>query len=450
MSASKIAQQEHGGGARALDLSLSRAGNAMSATTPQKKVRDSGIELLRLVCIFLIIAHHYYRWGGYPAFTWESICFKEYSLQCLALFGSIACSVFILISGYFTVQKKAPNIVEYYRRAVPLAVEMTFYILLALVLALTFDWIKLGRALTIQSLFPIIWGNWFIVYYLLLFAVTPFINEYLLSLSRNRFLKIIIGLMILWSVIPTFTIFMYRVGWVKFGGWDYSNVDYFAIMYMIGAFIKLHGHTYKPYANGWNLLVAVFASIFILASCALFDYASVVTHNNLYIDKARYFHKPYTIPAVILAVSVFLFFKNLHFKSSFINWMATSVVAVYIIHDNEIMRPVIWEYVWPNIDYFNAGYFKLYMHVVLKIIAVFVCCLAIDKIRIATIHRIFNGLVMKAYDKIGYGLLKAFNSWCRLRVVEPAPALESGLSDMEEAHMAAEASAPDGRGAATR
>ena len=49
----------------------------MPATTLQKKVRDSGIELLRLVCIFLIIAHHYYRWGGYPAFTWESICFKE-------------------------------------------------------------------------------------------------------------------------------------------------------------------------------------------------------------------------------------------------------------------------------------------------------------------------------------------------------------------------------------
>ena len=32
------------------------------------------------------------------------------------------------------------------------------------------------------------------------------------------------------------------------------------------------------------------------------------------------------------------------------NWMATSVVAVYIIHDNEIMRPVIWEYVWPNMN----------------------------------------------------------------------------------------------------
>ena len=57
---------------------------------------------------------------------------------------------------------------------------------------------------------------------------------------------------------------------------------------------------------------------------------------------------------------------------------------------------------------------------------------------------------MKAYDKIGYGLLKAFNSWCRLRVVEPAPALEAGMSGMEEARMAAEASAPDGRGAAAR
>ena len=407
----------------------------MPSTTPQKKVRDSGIELLRLVCIFLIIAHHYYRWGGYPDFTWESICFKEYSLQCLALFGSIACSVFILISGYFTVQKKAPNIVEYYRRAVPLAVEMTFYIILALVLALTFDWIKIGRALTIQSLFPIFWGNWFIVYYLLLFAVTPFLNEYLLSLNRNTFLKLIIGLMVLWCVIPTFLVFMYRVGWVKFIGWDYSNVDFFAIMYMVGAFIKLHGHTFKSYANGWNLFIAILASIFIIISCALFDYASVVTQNNLYIDKARYFHKPYTIPAVILAVSLFLFFKNLHFKSRFINWMATSIVAVYIIHDNEIMRPVIWEHIWPNMDYFNSGYIELYSHVVLKIFAVFVCCLVIDKIRIATIHRIFGDIVMKIYDKIGYGLLGLFNSLCRIRVV--APALESHSSGVEDVCMAA-------------
>ena len=426
----------------------------MPATIPQKKVRDSGIELLRLVCIFLIIAHHYYRWGGYPAFTWESICFKEYSLQCLALFGSIACSVFILISGYFTVQKTAPNIVEYYRRAVPLAMEMTFYILLALVLAMTFDWIDLGRALTIQSLFPVIWGNWFIVYYLLLFSVTPFLNEYLLSLSRDKFLKLLIGLMILWSVVPTFTNFMCRVGWVKFNGWDYSNVDFFAIMYMTGAFIKLHGHTFKSYANSWNLLVAILASIFILVSCALFDYASVVTHNSLYIDKARYFHKPYTIPAVILAISIFLFFKNLHFKSRFVNWMAMSVVAVYIIHDNEIMRPVIWERVWPNMDYFNAGYFDLYAHVVLKILAVFVCCLVIDKIRIATIHRVFGGLVMKAYDRIGYGMLNLFASWCRARCLEPAPALQADGSGMEEVHVAtpgvsAEASGAKAGGAAS-
>jgi hypothetical protein len=252
--------------------------------------------------------------------------------------------------------------------------------------------------------------------------------------------------MILWSVVPTFLNFMYRVGWVKFIAWDYSNVDFFAIMYMTGAFIKLHGGTFRPYANGWNLLVAIFASIFIMASCALFDYASVVTHNNLYIDKARYFHKPYTIPAVILAISLFLFFKNLHFKSRFVNWMATSVVAVYIIHDNEIMRPVIWEHIWPNMNYFNAGYAELYTHVMLKILAVFVCCLAIDKIRIATIHRMFGGLVMAAYDKVGYGMLNLFNSWCSMRRVEPASVLDAGEAHLIATHVAA-SGVPEGASA---
>lgn len=69
------------------------------------KERNSSFELLRIICIILIIAHHYSVHGGYDSFIYNNISFGTIFIQGLSMFGRASCSVFAMISGYFLIER---------------------------------------------------------------------------------------------------------------------------------------------------------------------------------------------------------------------------------------------------------------------------------------------------------------------------------------------------------
>lgn len=46
-----------------------------------KQERESGIELLRVICILLIIAHHYVLHGDYPEISVMTFSWQNFFLQ---------------------------------------------------------------------------------------------------------------------------------------------------------------------------------------------------------------------------------------------------------------------------------------------------------------------------------------------------------------------------------
>lgn len=83
--------------------------------------------------------------------------------------------------------------------------------------------------------------------------------------------------------------------------------------------------------------------------------------------------------AILSAFSLLLFFSNLQIKGNrLINWVASSVLAVYLIHANDVTLPLYAETVE-----------KIYVHtsipilsIIAFIIIVFVSCILIDKVRV--------------------------------------------------------------------
>lgn len=65
--------------------------------------KNSSIELLRIICIILIVAHHYCVHGISDALSYETINGYRVFLQLFGAFGKVACSIFALISGYYLV-----------------------------------------------------------------------------------------------------------------------------------------------------------------------------------------------------------------------------------------------------------------------------------------------------------------------------------------------------------
>lgn len=76
------------------------------------------------------------------------------------------------------------------------------------------------------------------------------------------------------------------------------------------------------------------------------------------------------------------------FTSTKINKLAGSVLGVYLIHDNPLVRPFLWRELLPNVAFLDEKSFALFMAV--KVLAVYVVCMGIDLARRKWIEIIFQ------------------------------------------------------------
>lgn len=151
----------------------------------EKNKRNSSLELLRIICMILIIAHHYSVHGGFSPLSLENLSMERMFIRIIGMFGRVSTSVFILISGYFLVTSDTK---KYYRKIVHLMAEMLFYsIILYCIMALVSPPLKLDGKKIFEMFFPVFWGNWFVVYYILLYVLSPFINIWLKAMSRKTY-----------------------------------------------------------------------------------------------------------------------------------------------------------------------------------------------------------------------------------------------------------------------
>lgn len=334
-----------------------------------KKKRDSGIELLRIICMILIIFHHYSYHGGFQ-FTVRDYGPAMIAIQEAAMFGRIACSVFVLITGYFLVTSECGN---HYAKVLPLVMELCFYYAVTafgvwLVQPYPFHWSE-----TQKFFGTILSGNWFVVRYILFYLFVPFINPWLRSLTKKQFSWMIIMIYCIWSVEPTISIFSYLTP-VPLKAWWFSETDFFVVMYLTGSYLRLHCDLTKHRGRWIGAFLG--STAFLVGSVAVMDNMSV-RFPALPVSSALVFLDYNTIPAVIWAISAFVLFSNLHFYSPVINEIAACVLGVYILHDNDLIRPLLWKRISPNLRYVKNPF----IHMPVKVFCVFAVCVAIEMLR---------------------------------------------------------------------
>ncbi len=346
--------------------------------------RYSGIELLRIVMIFLIIVHHYSVHGGFGTFSANNLTSNAVIVQLLSMYGRMACSVFVLITGYFTITKEKFN----YQKIISLLLDMTLYTTLSFVLLYYFGYRQLTKENLMGAILPLFKGGiWFVVYYIIFSLFIPYLNSILLSMKKEIYLKLLGTIYIIWSILPFFMHYITR------GNWDFSNVDFFIVMYITGAYIKLHGDFDKR-IQFWSLsygkltIITFFA---ILLSVIIQDYIGLVFHDNYYIKNATFFRLYNNPIAVLFAIYAFLYAKNLRINSPVINQLALSVLGIYLIHDNQFIRSFIWGIIYPNVNYLNSSH--LFLHAIVKTVSVFALCLLIDQIRLKIIDKPIKMLI---------------------------------------------------------
>lgn len=337
--------------------------------------RNSAVELLRIFCILMVIAGHYYAHGiayAMAPFTLETYSFRILILQLISFGADIANDIFIIITGYYMIHSKVSG-----KRILRLMAEMFFYSwMIALVFYGTgmepFSWEGV-----MASLLPIWSGyGWFVTCYMILCLLIPFLNPFLKTLDQKAFLKLLLILFILRFVAPV-------LGAKTF--WNTTQgLEQFIFLYFIGAYIRLHGFQAKLLQNkrNWRMLLVLSVGIWVFVVIGTAALAYRHQDNELIANTTQY----YPIFSVIISTILFVVVLGIKpFYSRMVNTISSSVLAVYLIHDHPLVRNFIWWTISPNINQIGSNH--IFVHMTQKVLVIFILCVVIDQCRLGLLEK---------------------------------------------------------------
>lgn len=323
----------------------------MTEKTDRAFVRDSNIELARIVAMLLILALH-----AFNNYFWNNLSSQVTAQNVIAILGeaftSCAVGLFVFISGWYGIKRKVKSIVN-------IAFQVIFYgIIICLVVSIikgSFQWKGLKETLLLSD------SLWFIKSYFLLYILSPVLNSFVEKADKRQFQSVLIA----------FFLFQSIWGWLNFAEeFNYGlSVVFFIFIYLLARYIRLYAHKITEFSK--FVYLGVYCLSAILVSLLLF-----VKHYYGIIPLTEHMLMSYVCPFMVLSsVSLFLFFTKLHIKSKAINWISASCLSVYLIHANALVAPY-YRAMAGNV--YLDGHYIMFVAI---IVGVFICCVGVDQVR---------------------------------------------------------------------
>lgn len=332
-----------------------------------KTGRNSSIELLRIVCMLMIIGGHIIM----EHHTKYNPLNFDFSIS-LLLRGAFAVAVnaFVLISGYFGINFK-------WHRLLKLDMQAIFYSVLLLAVSIGIGWHGFNLQKDFLLFFPILSKQyWFITCYAVLYIIAPLLNQWAASMDKAKYKRLLIlgaAIIYLW---PTINFLFAAPQFIGDSGYGIIN---FAYLYMLGYYLRHHyvdRASVGRYGGGYIFVsVLLFISQYSLSYALGFEFTSWISYNTVLVFGG--------------AVCLFLAFKNMNFQSNFINILATPCLAVYLIH----LHPYIWSNFCKelNVPEFHGCYYLMLIFILP--IFIYLTCVIIDRIRVILFGRFEDYIV---------------------------------------------------------
>lgn len=319
--------------------------------------RNSNIEILRILSMFLILGLHVnvFSLGAPSHEDFELFPISSFTRCILYMICIISVNLFVLISGWFSIKVKLKGFCNFIFQCV---------FILSLMYAIG---ICIGKAsFNINGLFQcffVMQNAWFINSYIGLYILSPLLNLFCERSSERQLRYILIAFYLFQTIYGN----LFNTGLFIEGG--YSTFSFIGL-YLLARYLRLYGQKLAKYRYSY----VIFGYLgLILIYCT-----GVYLNNSLIANVANFYTSPFNIITCcgILLIAV-------HSKpryNSVINFIAASVFTVYLCHVcntwttdyfREISRSIFEEY---------SGIHYL-MVILAFMISVFVFAIFIDQIR---------------------------------------------------------------------
>ncbi len=297
------------------------------------KQRNSSIELLRIVATLMIIAFHIYDYSVRLQLPNLSVPYKNMLLlTAVPATGFAGNVIFMMISGYFAVDKNRKNL-NIEKTTKKLIFQLGFA---AILITLASTVLHLCAEELLTTLIEINEFNrmaWYIgYYYLVLLIAYVFLNDFLAKQDRVEYRRF---LLILFAVMQ----FSWSAGILEGLSIGLSTLLTGVFLYSFGGYIK----RYDPFGNiKFSALIGVIAVLYLLLCVSTYNIAAnnaveYQRSGGTYIT-SKYVPEVlnrYIVP-IITGVVVFEMIKRMPIPNSrVINYLGASTFMIFLVHTND-------------------------------------------------------------------------------------------------------------------
>lgn len=346
-------------------------------TKSAKQPRKSNLELYRIICMLMIVAHHYVVNSGLRSatgpITGDPTAINSIFLSIFGAWGKTGINCFLMITGYFMCTSQISL-----RKFLKLYFQILFYSIVIYVILYFVGYELLSLSHLVPILIPF-WGfkdgftSCFIAFYLTI----PFWNILIKNMRERQHQLLLVLLLTCYSLLGSIPRF----------GVSFNYITWFGIIYLIASYIRLYPKVIFVKRGLWGAVTLI---TFILASISIIFLQKISKDNYFFVIDCN------KIFAVIIAVSSFLWFNNLNIKTNnVINAFGAGAFGVLLIHANsDAMRTWLWIDTVDSIGHYTLPTGDLILYSIVVVVLVFIVCNLIDQFRKLTFEKWF----FKWYD----------------------------------------------------
>lgn len=324
--------------------------------------RNSNIEILRLVLMFMVVLLHFNNdtMGGAFVFI-KDMAFDNFALHFFESLSICAVNCFMIVSGYFLYA----NTKIKFGKIADVFLIVIFYRLLHFGINSIIGNEDFALRNFVAACFPF---NYFAIFYVVCYALSPYIAKLWNCLSIKSSNLFITILLIVFIVIPTILNMVENLYIlnsadglspisIEGNGNGYTIVQ-FVVMLSLGMWLRKRQVNIRSSVLWLVYLFSVLVmTIFIHIFPSLYNYCSVFT--------------------VVTAVCLFLLFLKLKFQSNAINFLSKSCFAIYCIHISPLSLH-FWRKYFITYSHFSNGFVFTIVWMLVSVIVMFAVCLLLS------------------------------------------------------------------------
>lgn len=287
-----------------------------------------GIDLLRMLAMFMVVLLHILAQGGVLS---KTVPFSaEYEAAWLIEIGAFcAVNSFALISGYIGIDSKFK-----FSNIIVLWLRVVFYTLaITAVFSIVKPSVVTGKT-WIKALFPVMFSQyWYFTSYFAMFFFMPLLNQVLNNMEKKQLKTVLISICIVFSGLQTLfhrDVFSTAQGYTAW---------WLMILYLIGGYIKKYGLLEK-----WKMKTLLLGYVLMVTGTWISKYIiEIGTLKIVHKAKGGNYLIRYTSPTILLSgIFLLLIFKNMKIGDTakkLIKVLSPLAFSVYLIH----VHPLVWD-----------------------------------------------------------------------------------------------------------